>query len=93
MNRTIETMARCLLIESGLDISFWPFALLHAVYIKNPFPHKALDGDIPLEVFYDIVIDYFKIPKFGCSVIYLVDDTAEITKFEILAVSTEQIKR
>lgn len=82
LNRTIETMARCLLIESGLDLSFWPFAVLYAVFIKDRVPHKALDGAIPLEVFYDTVVDYFKIPKFGCSVIYLVDDNAEITKFD-----------
>lgn len=81
MNRTIEQMARCLLIHAGLSVSFWPFAVLYAVFIKNRVPHKAINGQIPLELFYNTKVDFSKIRKFGSQVIYLIDDR-EITKFD-----------
>ena len=81
LNRTIEQMARCLLIEAGLSIVFWPFAVLYAIFIKNRLPHKALRGKIPLELLYKCKVKFEEIRKFGCRLIYLVDDR-EITKFD-----------
>ena len=81
LNRTIEQMARCMLLEAVLCIEFWPYAVLYAVFIKNRIPHKAIGGQIPIELFYNTTVDFESIRKFGCRVIYLVDDR-EITKFD-----------
>lgn len=81
LNRTIETMARCMLLDSVLGTSFWPFAVLYAAFIKDRLPHKAIGGQIPIELFYKIKVNYDEIKKFGCRLIYLVDDEP-ITKFD-----------
>ena len=81
MNRTVEQMARCLLLEADLPLWMWPFAVLYAIYIKNRVPHKAIGSRIPIELFHDTTVDYSEIHTFGCRVEYLVDDEQK-NKFE-----------
>jgi hypothetical protein len=46
LNRIIATLLR----KAKLPAKYWPFALLHAVWLKNRRPHPALNGKTPLEV-------------------------------------------
>jgi hypothetical protein len=46
LNRIIATLLR----KAKLPTKYWPFALLHAVWLKNRRPHPALNGKTPLEV-------------------------------------------
>ena len=47
-HRTILDMTRCLLLESGLNKTFWPYALKTAVYIRNRCYNPRL-GKTPFE--------------------------------------------
>jgi transposase InsO family protein len=40
-NGSLGKMVRALLRNSALGPEYWPFALLHAVYLKNRLPHAA----------------------------------------------------
>jgi transposase InsO family protein len=52
LNRTIVELARAMLEEKGLPKSLWEWAVVHAVYIRNRSPTKALpDGITPHEAF------------------------------------------
>jgi transposase InsO family protein len=52
-NRTLNSMVRALLIDSGLSQWFWPFAIQTAVHIKNRAPHSALPPTkTPFEMWY-----------------------------------------
>lgn len=48
-NRTLFDTARCLLIQSGLPLSFWAEAVNTANYIRNRCPTKTLNGMTPYE--------------------------------------------
>lgn len=63
--RTITTMARALLKQAKLPVSFWPYAILFAVYLKNRLPHKALNYNTPFNKLFKSQPTYDKIMKFG----------------------------
>lgn len=48
-NRTLVDSARCLLLQSGLPLSFWAEAIFTANHIRNRYPTKRLDGRTPHE--------------------------------------------
>lgn len=70
-NRTLEEMARCLLINSELPSSFWAEAVSTANYIRNRCPTKALNGRTPYEAWTGKIpyVGYFR--EFGCKVFIL----------------------
>jgi len=41
-NRTLGDMMRCLLLGANLGPKYWSWALIHAVYLKNRIPHRAI---------------------------------------------------
>ena len=41
-NQTLGNMMRCLLSTANLPPEYWSWALIHAVYLKNRLPHKAI---------------------------------------------------
>jgi hypothetical protein len=50
-SRTIMTIARTSIIQSGLPKKFWPEAVAHAVFTKNRIPHCALSEHLsPIEI-------------------------------------------
>ncbi|GBN10131.1 Copia protein, partial [Araneus ventricosus] len=65
-NRTLLDIARCSLIQSKLQLSFWAEAIANANYTKNRLPSKSLQGKSPYELWHGKVpnIGYFK--TFGC---------------------------
>lgn len=48
-NRTLVEMARCMLVHSKLDESFWAEALATAVYLRNMAATKTLVNKTPYE--------------------------------------------
>lgn len=50
MNKTIVSMARCMLIHSGLPKKYWGEAMRYATIITNVSPSKAIIGDSPYEM-------------------------------------------
>ena len=41
-NQTLGNMMRCLLSTANLPPEYWSWALIHAVYLKNRLPHRAI---------------------------------------------------
>ena len=69
-NRTINDIARSLLMESGLSEPFWGEAVNTAVYIKNRSASKSLDKT-PYEMFFKRVPSVAHFRTFGCRVVVL----------------------
>jgi hypothetical protein len=67
-NQTLGTMVRCLLHAANLGPEYWPFALLHAVYLKNRLPHRAIN-DTPYHVYTGNKPSAKHLRIFGCPVI------------------------
>ena len=68
--RTIAEMARSILRQKSLSLSFWPYAVMYA-YLKNLLPHKAIDFDIPYEKLYKKSPNLKQIRQFGSTVFVL----------------------
>lgn len=66
MNRTILDKARCMILHSRLDKSFWAEAVLSAIYIINRSPTVALENVVPAELWYNEKLDVRKLKVFRC---------------------------
>jgi hypothetical protein len=69
MNLTLFNMVRCMLIESKVPHRFWAEALNTAVYIRNRCPSKAVNFQIPFELWEerDLTLgDLDNLKVFGC---------------------------
>jgi len=62
--RSIKTIARTMLITSGLGRRFWGFAILYAVEILNVFP-KQNEEESPFEKLFGYKPDYTRFKIFG----------------------------
>ena len=63
-NRVIMDKSRTILLESGLDKSYWPDAVLTSVYATNRSPHRGRDG-IPMEKFSSNRVNVSNLRVFG----------------------------
>lgn len=68
LNRTLAEKMRAMLIASGLPRALWGEAILHAVWLKNRSPTKALEGLTPYELVYEIAPDLSGVPVWGTKV-------------------------
>jgi hypothetical protein len=66
MNRTIITMAKCMMTDAQLERRFWAEAVNTAVYIKNRISHTAIHNEIPYELWYKKKPDLSNVRVFGC---------------------------
>jgi hypothetical protein len=64
-NRSILNGIRCLLSDSKLALSYWGFAALTSVYLKNRSPHKALYRSTPYQEWFGIKPDLSQLRVFG----------------------------
>jgi dUTP pyrophosphatase len=48
-NQDLARMMRAMLYGAGLGSEYWPYALRHAVYLKNRLPHTSLSFMTPFE--------------------------------------------
>jgi len=75
IERSIQSLcqiARCLLLQAGLDARFWLDSLTYASYISNRLPHAGLPNKVsPYEMRYGKPPDVDKLRTFGARVIYL----------------------
>ena len=79
-NRTILDKARCILLESKLDIRYWGEAVLFAIYLKNRSPTKAILST-PYEYWYGRKPNISHLRIFG-SVSYVFQPKEKRTKFD-----------
>jgi hypothetical protein len=68
MNRTLTEKARCLLVESGLGMSFWAEAIFHAANIVNQTVNLGSSETFapPYELFNGVKPDVSFLKVFGC---------------------------
>ena len=64
-NRTILTMARCMLMDSGLPLQFWTYAVQHAAMVHNRLPLVVLNNRSPIELWLGGKADWRNIHVFG----------------------------
>lgn len=77
LNRTLLDMTRCLLIQSGLPVSFWGEAMATASHIRNRCPSSSLKGVTPYEKLKNGRIDLTYLKTFGSQVYVLNKDPAK----------------
>ena len=65
--RTILGRSRAMMIDSGLDQTFWAEILTAATYITDRTPTKALNGKTPLELFTGERPDLSNLRVYGCA--------------------------
>ncbi|GAA5936241.1 hypothetical protein JCM1841_004389 [Sporobolomyces salmonicolor] len=64
--RTLLETTRTLLSDSGLPLSFWPYALHSATYLYNRSPTSALAGSTPFEAYHGTIPDLSNLRAWGC---------------------------
>ncbi|GJS37167.1 retrovirus-related pol polyprotein from transposon TNT 1-94 [Tanacetum coccineum] len=74
MNKTLLERTRCLLLNAGLDRSFWAEALNTTCYLINRSPATAIDYKTPIEVWSGDPAYYLKLRVFGCPAYYHVSE-------------------
>ena len=74
VNRTIFDTARTLLIDAGIPICFWPFAVSHVAYVRNRVKHTTV-GDCPYTVVTGNRPNMKNVRVFGCRAFVLVQPT------------------
>ncbi|KAK3263746.1 hypothetical protein CYMTET_27477 [Cymbomonas tetramitiformis] len=72
-HRTVQAMARALLLTSGFDVDMWPLAVRHSVYILNRTFQKPLHKKSPYYKLYGQHRDLSHLRVFGCLAYAFVD--------------------
>ncbi|MBW0553849.1 hypothetical protein O181_093564, partial [Austropuccinia psidii MF-1] len=70
-NQTTTTKGRCLLIDSGLNQTFWAEAVRTAAYLENLTPKKVLNLSTPYQQWYNRTPSYKHLQPFGCKCVFL----------------------
>lgn len=65
-NRTVVTIARSMLIQSGLPLSFWAEAVVYACRIYNMLPQETRGSKSPDELWFNKKPNLSKLRVFGC---------------------------
>ncbi|KAK3287955.1 hypothetical protein CYMTET_4563 [Cymbomonas tetramitiformis] len=72
-HRTVQAMARALLLTSGFGVDMWPLAVRHSVYILNRTFQKSLHNRSPYYLLYEKHHDLSHLRVFGCLAYAFVD--------------------
>lgn len=88
-NRTLLDKTRAMLIQSGLPMSFWGEAALHAAYLSNITGSSVLKDKTPHELLFNHKPDLSKLRVFGCAA--YVHQTKERRKLKLSKRSTPGI--
>lgn len=80
LNRTLQDMARAMLLFAGLSKTFWAEAIATAVHLKNRCSHAALKQRTPEEMFSGTKPDLSHCRVFGCRAYVLNED--HVAKFD-----------
>ena len=65
-NRTVTTIARAMLCQSGLPLSFWAEAIVYACHIYGKLPQGARGSESPDEMWFKKKPDLSEERVFGC---------------------------
>ncbi|KAK3237406.1 hypothetical protein CYMTET_52516 [Cymbomonas tetramitiformis] len=74
-HRDVQAMARALLLTSGFDVSMWPLATRHAVYILNRVFRKSLGWTSAYYLIRKKHADLSQLRVFGCKAYPFIDPT------------------
>jgi hypothetical protein len=77
VNLILGNGVRCMLIESGLPVTFWAEAMNYMCHIKNLCPSRSINFDIPLSLWENREMkpsDYEKLKPFGCKAALYIDN-------------------
>jgi transposase InsO family protein len=66
MNRTIVESARTMMIHANLSKSYWGYAVMNAVYVRNRCISRVLDGKSAFEIVEGKTPDLENLRVFGC---------------------------
>ncbi|KAI0991776.1 hypothetical protein K3495_g16411, partial [Podosphaera aphanis] len=71
-NKVIITRARCLLIDAGMPVIFWAWAISHAIFLTNQLFNLSTKN-VPtlhfhkaLKIAHHELVDFTCLPRFGC---------------------------
>ncbi len=81
----LASKTRALLRDSGLDKSFWPFAMDVAAYLLNRLPHDGIDGLSPIEKSTGNKPDLGRLRIFGCKAYVQIPKTLRKEKLSDVA--------
>ena len=82
MIQTINTRARCMLIDSDLTSRFWAEAVRTAVYLHRRTPTNSLpDTKSPFEILYGTRPQLHHLRRFGCTVYRHIPKEQRVGKF------------
>jgi len=80
-NQIIESMARAILVDSGLTFWFWPLSAHTATHIKNHVPHSSLESkETPFEGWFKHKPDLSHLRPFGALVTARKSNSDQLTK-------------
>ena len=74
-------VARALMFQSHLPLSYWCYAVTHAVYIINRLPTPILNNQSPFFLLHNTLPDYTQFKVFG-SLCFACTSSAHRTKFD-----------
>lgn len=65
-HRHLLEIARAVLFQAQMPLSFWPYSVLIAAFIINRLPSSVLKWRTPFQVLYNKEPDYTRLKPFGC---------------------------
>jgi hypothetical protein len=78
---------RTMLVDSKVDVSFWPYAAAQATYLHNILPNARLAGEMsPYQAKYGMKPDVSKIRVWGCTCWYFLPEHERVSKLSPRAV-------
>ena len=80
LNRTLVELARAMMLESDLPAFLWEYAILHAAYLRERAPTKALRDKTPYEAWFKKKPDVAHLREFGSPVYVLLQGQRELPK-------------
>lgn len=65
-HRHVLEVARALMFQSGLSVTYWGESVLTAAYIINRLPSSVLKNKCPYEMLHNKPVNYDELRSFGC---------------------------
>lgn len=89
LNRTLVELARAMLLARSVPTFLWEYAILHAAYLRERVPTKALSNTTPYQEWYGTKPDVTHLREFGSPVYVLIQGHKDRPK--LLPKSQQQI--